>query len=165
MEYDALPWARALNGIKGKSRTAGTALIALSSKPMMAEIGESVVIFLLEGAKTMGRGVSSIAVEGMSYEDAHSDGHGCGLFRLHIIDTAFGARAGSGQPGSAGTAEFSVSCCASFGGGAHRSCSARCSWRSRTTCCPAVAGYSGVGKRAFWDGVYASGRWTCGGLL
>lgn len=129
---------------------------------MMAEIGESVVIFLLEGGKTIGRGVSSIAVEGMSYEDAHSDGHGCGLFRIHIIDTAFGARAGSGQPGSAGTAEFSVSCSASFGGGARRSRSARC---PRSTCRPAGAGCSGVGKRALRDGVYALGRWTCGGLL
>jgi hypothetical protein len=63
---------------------------------MMGEMGESVVIDLLEGGKTIGRGVSSIALEGMSYEDAHSDGHGCGLFRVHIIDTAFGARARPG---------------------------------------------------------------------
>lgn len=132
---------------------------------MMGEIGESVVIFLLEGGKTIGRGVSSIAVEGMSYEDAHSDGHGGGLFRLHIIDTALGTGAGPGWPGGSGTAEFNVSRCASFGGGARRPCSARCSWRSRTTCCPAVTGYPGVDKRALWDAVNKLGEWTGGGLL
>lgn len=68
----------------------------MARRNMMGEMGESVVIDLLEGGKTIGRGVSSIALEGMSYEDAHSDGHGCGLFRVHIIDTAFGARARPG---------------------------------------------------------------------
>jgi hypothetical protein len=46
--------------------------------------------------KTIGAGASSMEMEGMSYEDAHSDGHGGGLFCLHIIDTAFGARARPG---------------------------------------------------------------------
>jgi hypothetical protein len=52
----------------------------------------------------------------MSYEDAHSGGHGCGLFCLHIIDIAFGARAGSGKPGGSGTGGRAFSSYASFGG-------------------------------------------------
>jgi hypothetical protein len=60
----------------------------------------------------------------MSYEDAHSGGHGCSLFRLHIIDTAFDASAGAGEPGGSRSAEYRVSSYASSGG------DARCSRRA-----------------------------------
>jgi len=92
-------------------------------------------------------------MEGMSYEDAHSDGHGGGLFRLHIIDTAFGARAGSGEPGGSGTGGGPVSCYASFGGDACCSGGAICS------------GYAGIGERVLTDALYALGGWAGGGLL
>jgi hypothetical protein len=51
--------------------------------------------------KTIGRGASSIAVEGMSYEDAHCF-YDWGEFCLHIIVTAFDAGSGSGAPSGSG---------------------------------------------------------------
>src|SRR6266403_1538424 len=95
--------------------------------------------------------------EGMSYEDAHSDGHGCGLLRLHIIDIAFDTGAGSGEPGGSGTGGSTVSCDASFGGDA---CCARSTGRAGRSIC---SGYTGVGERALRDAVYALGGWAGGG--
>src|SRR6266436_1884832 len=57
--------------------------------------------------KTIGRGASSIAVEGMSYEDAHCF-YDWGEFRLHIIVAAFDAGSGAGAPSGSG---------AKYGGG------------------------------------------------
>jgi len=48
-------------------------------------------------------------MEGMSYENAHSDGHGCGLFCLHIIAAAFDAGSGSSWCGGSGAREYSGS--------------------------------------------------------
>jgi len=126
-------------------------------KSMMAEIGEAFHIFV-EGGKTIGRGVSSIAVEGMFYEDAHSDGHGCGLFRIHIIDTAFGARAGSGQPAAPERRGLAFLQC-SFWRRCPRSRSARC---PRSTCAPPapavpawVSERFGMGSTHWGDGLAA----------
>jgi hypothetical protein len=49
------------------------------------------------------------------HENAHSDGYGCRVFRLHFIGTAFDASSGSGEPGGSGrAAECGVSRHASF---------------------------------------------------
>src|SRR5258707_11831945 len=55
--------------------------------------------------KTIGRGASSIAVEGMSYEDAHCF-YDWGEFCLHIIVAAFDAGSGSGAPSGSGAGEY-----------------------------------------------------------
>ena len=71
---------------------------------------------LSRAGKTIGVGASSMDMGGMSYEDAQSDGDGCGLFRLHIIDTAFDAGACSDGPGGSGTTGCSGSYYANFDG-------------------------------------------------
>jgi hypothetical protein len=118
--------------------------------------------------KTIGVSASSMDMEGMSYEDAHSDGYVGGLFRLHIIDTAFGTRAGSSEPGGSGTGGGVVSCYASFGGDARCSQRSCCPRRSRTACCPggaACSSYAGMGERILTDAIHALGRWAGRGLL
>jgi hypothetical protein len=40
----------------------------------------------------------------MSYENAHSDGYGGDVSRLHFFGTAFDASSGSGDPGGSGYA-------------------------------------------------------------
>src|SRR5258706_5204672 len=125
MEQDT-PWAAALSGARREIRAAESALILLS---LGLRIGGTKILlsWICRGrARPLGWVRRLWTWEGMSYEDAHSGGHGCGLFCLHIIDIAFGARAGSGEPGGSGSTECRVSCDASFGG------DGRC---SRGTCC------------------------------
>src|SRR6266404_3526551 len=62
-----------------------------------------------KSGKTIGRGASSIAVEGMSYEDAHCF-YDWGEFCLHIIVAAFDAGSGPGAPSGSGGGECGDSC-------------------------------------------------------
>src|SRR5882757_1964380 len=64
--------------------------------------------------KTIGRGASSIAVEGMSYEDAHCF-YDWGEFCLPIIVAAFDAGSGSGAPSGSGGGECGGSCYSCLG--------------------------------------------------
>src|ERR1700716_3200984 len=73
--------------------------------------------------KTIGLGASSIAVEGMSYEDAHCF-HDWGEFCLPIIIAAFDAGSGSGAPSGSGTGECGGSCDADRSCDADTSCDA-----------------------------------------
>src|SRR6267154_2428686 len=57
--------------------------------------------------KTIGWDASSIAVEGMSYEDAHCF-YDWGEFCLHIIVAAFDAGSGAGAPSDSGTGHSRV---------------------------------------------------------
>jgi hypothetical protein len=111
--------------------------------------------------KTDGVDASSIAVEGMSYENAHSDGYGGGVLRLHIIGTAFDASSSSSGPGGSGHAGGSgISRHAGFG------CDARYARSSGYAGCACGSGDSrgtSVGRACL--GLDALGRWASGGLL
>ena len=52
---------------------------------------------LSRAGKTIGVGASSMDMEGMSYENAHSDGYGCGLFGICFVTAAFDTGSGSGK--------------------------------------------------------------------
>src|SRR5712675_3055501 len=74
--------------------------------------------------KTIGWDASSIAVEGMSYEDAHCF-YDWGEFCLHIIVAAFGAGSGAGAPSGSGATECGGSWYAGHSCYAGASCDAR----------------------------------------
>jgi hypothetical protein len=92
---------------------------------------DTVVTNLSEAGKTIGTGESSISLEGMSYEDAHSNGYACGLLRLHIIDSAFDASASAGAPTSSRTTQYCGPRYASVSGYPSYPRRARGSFRSR----------------------------------
>src|SRR5258706_8641477 len=109
MEQDT-PWAAALSGARREIRAAESALILLS---LGLRIGGTKILlsWICRGrARPLAWARRLWTWEGMSYEDAHSDGDGCGLFRLHIIDISFYASAGSGEPPGSGTRGGVFSC-------------------------------------------------------
>src|SRR5712675_756970 len=89
--------------------------------------------------KTIGWDASSIAVEGMSYEDAHCF-YDWGEFCLHIIVAAFDAGSGSGAPSGSGAGACGGSCDASHSCYAGASCDASHSCDTGGSCHAGVAG-------------------------
>jgi hypothetical protein len=109
--------------------------------------------------KTDGVGASSIAVEGMSYENAQGDGHGCGELRLPFITAAFDTSSCSVEPGGSGHAGSSCDSWfaidASFAGYAG------------VTGCSCDSGGTGRSRleKQTRLGLDALGRWAGSGLL